>query len=60
MLPDRISNPGPLAYESGALVLEGKTHVIAEFYNTDLDIRGHSREGKKRPFHSQINVVTQK
>ena len=29
MLPDRVSNPGPLTYESGALliVLRGPAHI---------------------------------
>ena len=31
MLPDRVSNPGPLTYESGALpiALRGPAHLIA-------------------------------
>ena len=30
MLPDRVSNPGPLTYESGALpiALRGPTYVV--------------------------------
>ena len=41
MLPDRVSNPGPLTYESGALpsVLRGPA---------DLDIWCHSSKGKNR------------
>ena len=48
MLPDRVSNPGPLTYESGALptalrgpasrLVERKTHLIGEFQKTLLDI----------------------
>ena len=32
MLPDRVSNPGPLTYESGALpiALRGPAHVLGE------------------------------
>ena len=32
MLPDRVSNPGPLTYESGALpiALHGPAKVISE------------------------------
>ena len=32
MLPDRVSNPGPLTYESGALpiALRGPAHVKCE------------------------------
>ena len=41
MLPDRVSNPGPLNYESGALpialrgptVLEGKFHFMAKVHD---------------------------
>ena len=35
MLPDRVSNPGPLTYESGALpiALRGPAHVIVSHYN---------------------------
>ena len=43
MLPDRVSNPGPLAYESGALpiALRGPAHV-----KTRAVIRQHSSPGK--------------
>ena len=32
MLPDRVSNPGPLTYESGALpiALRGPAHIVSE------------------------------
>ena len=32
MLPDRVSNPGPLTYESGALpiALRGPAYVVVE------------------------------
>ena len=52
MLPDRVSNPGPLSYELGTLLrgptpsnnhkksvscsLEGKTHLTAELPKTKI------------------------
>ena len=42
MLPDRVSNPGPLTYESGALpiALRGPAGAIFNFnkLNSDLNI----------------------
>ena len=51
MLPDRVSNPGPLTYESGVLLIairgparplemfrKGKTRIIAKCHRTDLVI----------------------
>ena len=40
MLPDRVSNPGPLTYESGALpiALRGPALQIVEHYCQKLDI----------------------
>ena len=34
MLPDRVSNPGPLTYESGALpiALHGPAYLMLDFY----------------------------
>ena len=34
MLPDRVSNPGPLTYESGALpiALRGPMHALVKFH----------------------------
>ena len=53
MLPDRVSNPGPLTYESGALPIalrglarKGKTRIIAKSHRTDLVICCNSIEGK--------------
>ena len=57
MLPDRVSNPGPLTYESGALPIalcgpalglfrKGIIHIIAKFHRTDLVVYSHSREKK--------------
>ena len=33
MLPDRVSNPGPLTYESGALpiALRGPAHMVRTY-----------------------------
>ena len=45
MLPGRVSNPGPLTYESGALpiALRGPATKIAEFANSiDLDEVAHN------------------
>ena len=38
MLPDRVSNPGPLTYESGALVpfIISVTDIILNFYFRDI------------------------
>ena len=35
MLPDRVSNPGPLTYESGALpiALRGPADIKMNYYN---------------------------
>ena len=38
MLPDRVSNPGPLTYESGALPIALRSPALIE---TDL-MRGHN------------------
>ena len=40
MLPDRVSNPGPLTYESGALpiVLHGPATGVENFYALLLGI----------------------
>ena len=37
MLPDRVSNPGPLTYESGALpiALRGPHLAYVEYVNSD-------------------------
>ena len=38
MLPDRVSNPGPLTYESGALpiALRGPAVITAKFVITSI------------------------
>ena len=43
MLPDRVSNPGPLAYESGALpiVLRGQAKYIGVFEILKFEILMH-------------------
>ena len=33
MLPDRVSNPGPLTYESGALPIAGRIYVQYSLLN---------------------------
>ena len=40
MLPDRVSNPGPLTYESGALpiALRGPANEMCQNANEDEDI----------------------
>ena len=55
MLPDRVSNPGPPTYESGALPIalrgparKDRPRIIAHFFTTDLAICSHSRERKTR------------
>ena len=48
MLPDRVSNPGPLTYESGALpiALRGPAQVIVE--------EGWGRRGMGRKFYDLL------
>ena len=49
MLPDRVSNSGPLTYELGALLIalrspereKGRSDFIAADHKTDLDVFGH-------------------
>ena len=38
MLPDRVSNPGPLTYESGALPIALRGPACYSLYDTDLYI----------------------
>ena len=70
MLPDRVSNPGPLTYESGALpiALRGpasdlwdclrRVKLMAKFHRIDLVICSQFRV-VKTPSYSQINMVLQ-
>ena len=41
MLPDRVSNPGPLTYESGALLiaLRGPARIVLERKNLSYNWR---------------------
>ena len=51
MLPDRVSNPGPLTYESGALsiALRGPLQMEADSYlRTVTDISCHSLRNLNR------------
>ena len=52
MLPDRVSNPGPLTYESGALLiaLRGPAEVICKEFNPgwwELPFAGTNFHGPK-------------
>ena len=50
MLPDRVSNPGPLTYESGALpiALRGPAHVV-----TDSSMNAGPRSAVGSAFNSK-------
>ena len=44
MLPDRVSNPGPLTYESGALPIALRGPAILQFKqhaDIDYDLKKH-------------------
>ena len=41
MLPDRVSNPGPMAYESGALSIADSSKLIHDFSAIFLITGGH-------------------
>ena len=43
MLPDRVSNPGPLTYESGSLpiVLRGPATAYVELHYTSKDLKSY-------------------
>ena len=41
MLPDRVSNPGPLTYESGALPIALRGPAVRSVYTT-VQARSHS------------------
>ena len=45
MLPDRVSNPGPLTYESGALPIALRGPASTYFHCTSVNLtgRGHSQ-----------------
>ena len=42
MLPDRVSNPGPLTYDSGALLiaLRGPAQIGSNLYYDDFSTKG--------------------
>ena len=44
MLPDRVSNPGPLTYESGALLIALRRPVLGY---TELQIRRGTENNSK-------------
>ena len=51
MLPDRVSNPGPLTYESGALpiALRGPAQMVTEILSKNevkISIRGYNQKIK--------------
>ena len=52
MLPDRVSNPGPLTYESGALpiALRGPART---------DVRTYSLQGHSLPFVLLLKSIDQ-
>ena len=54
MLPDRVSNPGPLTYESGALPIA----LCGPAHRTSLPICSHSGE-KKTNSYSRITTFQQ-
>ena len=45
MLPDRISNPGPLTYESGALPIALRGPVLFSIIHCDLALEPSQRDG---------------
>ena len=54
MLPDRVSNPGPLTYESGALpiALRGPAYMIKGEGQEFPKPRSHMGSGSRGPFVS--------
>ena len=53
MLPDRVSNPGPLTYESSALPIALRGPA-ANVWNVLIHIQGKIRGGVKRMRVSEI------
>ena len=52
MLPDRVSNPGPLTYESGALPIALRGPAAPGKCSTDAGARGGGGgEGSVAPLH---------
>ena len=54
MLPDRVSNPGPLTYESGALpiALRGPAQILEK---PCVHTRGHSFDSKLMKLYQNVN-----
>ena len=44
MLPDRVSNPGPLTYESGAQPIALRGPAILFFLNRNLIMTGNNKQ----------------
>ena len=56
MLPDRVSNPGPLTYESGALMIALCGPVFFSDISTELNVEGKRYE--KREYRYMIRKPT--
>ena len=58
MLPDRVSNPGPLTYESGALpiALRGPASCLTTIKNMLLNIVKKSMKGPVKIFSGQSKI----
>ena len=57
MLPDRVSNPGPLTYESGALMIALRGPVFFSDISTELNVEGKRYE--KREYRYLIRKYNQ-
>ena len=53
MLPDRVSNPGPLTYESGALpiALRGPAHIAL------ISLKHLQKKNKKQIIGEETNIL---
>ena len=61
MLPDRVSNPGPLTYESGALPIELRGPSCCEVYHgiQGCEVYGGIQGGMADLwFHSRLNSIS--
>ena len=54
MLPDRVSNPGPLTYESGALPIALRSLAAVSLYQHENQISLKYRQ--QETFFFQLNV----
>ena len=52
MLPDRVSSPGPLTYESGALPIALRGPASKTYVFEDLSVKG-----RKTRIHSKREMV---